>query len=137
MTTCILYILLICCSIDYNLEQAESDRLMPNLLKLRDDSAVDNENKEQRSNNRHPSLFGLYPLLDRGEAKETRSPAPPPSEHKGLRLHVKVSELRWCSVHIVCMIYLNDTAMDPPSPPPLFAFSFSTWLNGNSFTAIT
>lgn len=101
--------LLIFCSIDYNLEQAESDRLMPNLLELRDDSSVDQENKEQRSINRHPSLFGLYPLLDRGEAKETRSPAPPPSEHKGLRLHVKVSELRWllCSYCLYIMVFFS------------------------------
>lgn len=90
-------VLLVCVcvySIDYNLEAAESDKLMLNLLELREDSAVDQENAEQRSSGRHPSLFGLYPLLDRGEAKETRSPAPPPSEHKGLRLHVKVSELK-------------------------------------------
>ena len=72
----------------------ESDKLMKNLLEFREDSVVDKENAERRLNSRHPSLFGLYPLLDRGEAKETRSPAPPPSEHKGLRLHVKVSELR-------------------------------------------
>ena len=81
-------------SVDYNLDMAESDNLMLNLLELREDSAVDEENTEQRSTGRHPALFGLYPLLDRGEAKETRTPAPPPCEHKGLRLHVKVSELR-------------------------------------------
>lgn len=77
------------------MDAAESDNLMLNLLELREDSAVDQENKEGRASGRHPSLFGLYPLVDRGEAKETRTPAPPPSEHKGLRLHVKVSELRY------------------------------------------
>ena len=81
-------------SIDYNLEAAESNHLMLNLLDVGEDSAVDQDNSEKRATGRHHSLFGLYPLLDRGEAKETRNPVPPPSEHKGLRLHVKVSELR-------------------------------------------
>ena len=81
-------------SIDYNLEAAESNNLMLDLLDVHEDAAVDRENSEKRANGRHHSLFGLYPLLDRGEAKETRNPVPPPSEHKGLKLHVKVSELR-------------------------------------------
>lgn len=81
------------------MEAAEHDNLLLNLLELREDSAVDQENADQRASGRHPSLFGLYPLLDRGEAKETRSPAPPPSEHRGLRLHVKASELR-------CFMYM-------------------------------
>lgn len=82
-------------SIDYNLEAAESNKLMLDLLEHREEPEVDHENTEKRSSGRHHSLFGLYPLLDRGEAKETRSPVAPPSEHKGLRLLVKVSELRY------------------------------------------
>ena len=101
-------------SIDYNLEAAESDSLMLNLLELREDSAVDHENAEQRSSGRHPSLFGLYPLLDRGEAKETRSPAPPPSEHKGLRLHVKVSELK-CVQHVIYRNSQKNFVVKQPS----------------------
>lgn len=76
------------------MEAAESNNLMLDLLDVHEDAAVDRENSEKRANGRHHSLFGLYPLLDRGEAKETRNPVPPPSEHKGLKLHVKVSELR-------------------------------------------
>ena len=102
------------CSIDYNLEAAESDHLMLNLLELREDSAVDQENAEQRANSRHPSLFGLYPLLDRGEAKETRNPAPPPSEHKGLRLHVKVSELKYIyAVQCIALLVYSCNILSP------------------------
>ena len=56
---------------------------------------VDRENVRSRSENRHPSLFGLYPLPNREHAKENRIPAPPPAEAQGLKLHVKVSELRF------------------------------------------
>lgn len=84
------------CSVDYNLDQAESDTLLLELLDIHDDMhiEVDKENQKNRSENRHPSLFGLYPLPNREEAKENRLPAPPPSESQGLKLHVKVSELR-------------------------------------------
>ena len=81
-------------SIDYNLEAAESNNLLLDLLESHDDVEVDKENTSKRGSGRHHSLFGLYPLLDRGEAKETRSPVSPPAEHKGLRLLVKVSELK-------------------------------------------
>ena len=79
---------------DYNLEAAESDKLLLDLLEMRDDSEVDRENQARRTSHRHASLFGLYPLPDREEAKENRTPSLPPSEHQGLRLLVKVSELR-------------------------------------------
>lgn len=79
---------------DYNLEFAESDKLLPELLEQRDDADVDQENAERRTANRHAALFGLYPLPDREVAKEHRPPALPPSEHQGLRLLVKISELR-------------------------------------------
>lgn len=83
-------------SVDYNLDQAESDTLLLELLDIHDDMhiEVDKENQKSRSENRHPSLFGLYPLPNREEAKENRLPAPPPAESQGLKLHVKVSELR-------------------------------------------
>ena len=79
---------------DYNLEAAESDSLLLDYLEYRDDSDVDAENKSKRASNRHPSLFGLYPLPDRRDAKENRTPSLPPAEAQGLRLHVKVSELK-------------------------------------------
>ena len=82
-------------SVDYNLDQAESDELLLELLEERDDMEVDRDNIRSRSENRHPSLFGLYPLPNREEAKENRLPAPPPAEAQGLKLHVKVSELRF------------------------------------------
>ena len=56
---------------------------------------VDHDNLRSRSENRHPSLFGLYPLPNREDAKENRLPVPPPAEAQGLKLHVKVSELRF------------------------------------------
>ena len=80
------------------MEAAESNNLMLDLLDAHEDVDVDRENSEKRASGRHHSLFGLYPLLERGEAKETRNTVPPPSEHRGLRLHVKVSELRYCKV---------------------------------------
>jgi hypothetical protein len=82
-------------NVDYNLDQAESDSLLLELLDEHDDMEVDKENLKSRSENRHPSLFGLYPLPNREEAKENRLPAPPPAECPGLKLHVKVSELRF------------------------------------------
>ena len=81
---------------DYNLEAAESDDLLVELLEATDDADVDLVNMSARTKNRHPSLYGLYPLPDRRDARENRTPAPPPSEAQGLRLHIKVSELR-CS----------------------------------------
>ena len=81
-------------SVDYNLDQADSDTLLLELLEIHDDIEVDKENLKSRSTNRHPSLFGLYPLPSREEAKENRVPAPQPAEYQGLRLLVKVSELR-------------------------------------------
>lgn len=80
--------------VDYNLDAAESDDLILEYLQFREDSDVDAENESKRGDKRHPSLFGLYPLPDRRDAKENRTPAPPPSEAQGLRLHVKVSELK-------------------------------------------
>ena len=80
--------------VDYNLDAAESDDLLLEYLEIREDSDVDAENKLLRADKRHPSLFGLYPLPDRRDSKENRTPAPPPSEAQGLRLHVKVSELK-------------------------------------------
>ena len=80
--------------VDYNLEAAESDELLLDYLESHEDSDVDAENTATRANKRYPSLFGLYPLPDRRDSKENRTPAPPPSEAQGLRLHVKVSELK-------------------------------------------
>ena len=80
--------------VDYNLEAAESDKLLLSLLEVRDDADVDKENADLRHSNRHASLFGLYPLPDRRDAPENRTPATPPAEHQGLRLLIKVSELR-------------------------------------------
>lgn len=82
-------------NVDYNLEAAESDALLLDMLESREDSEVDEENQQLRTSNRHPSLFGLYPLPEREDAKENRTPTLPPSEHQGLRLLVKVSELRF------------------------------------------
>lgn len=80
--------------VDYNLDAAESDTLLLDYLEPREDGVVDAENETMRAEKRHPSLFGLFPLPDRRDAKENRTPAPPPSEAQGLRLHVKVSELK-------------------------------------------
>ena len=94
-------------SVDYNLEAAESDKLLLDLLEVRDDAEVDQENSGQRSTNRHPSLFGLYPLPHRGDARENRTPAPPPSEHQGLQLLVKVSELRYFKCTIILYLFCS------------------------------
>lgn len=83
------------CRVDYNLEAAESDKLLLSLLEVKDDADVDKDNTTLRTSNRHCSLFGLYPLPDRRDAPENRTPSLPPSEHQGLRLLIKVSELRY------------------------------------------
>ena len=48
-----------------------------------------------RARDRYTKLFGLYPLPGRDTALETRFPAPLPLEHHGLKILVKVVELRW------------------------------------------
>ena len=107
-------------SVDYNLDQAESDPLLLELLDEHDDMEVDRDNLRSRSENRHPSLFGLYPLPSREEAKENRLPAPPPAEAQGLKLHVKVSELR--SVFVVVTMY---TCMYTCT---LYMYMYCTWV---------
>ncbi len=77
------------------MDAAESDKLLLELLEIHDDADVDVDNKAMRSEKRHPALFGLYPLPDLRDARENRTPAPPPSEAQALRLHVKVSELKY------------------------------------------
>ena len=79
---------------EYILESAESDKLLLNLLEPVKERAMDEENFKERAANRHPALFGLYPLPGREEALENRTPTIPPSEHEGIKLLVKISELR-------------------------------------------
>lgn len=81
-------------SVEYNLESAESDTLLLNLLDQVEEAALDEQNHMERSSNRYPALFGLYPLPGREDALENRTPALPPSEHEGIKLLVKISELR-------------------------------------------
>lgn len=78
------------------MDQAESDMLLLELLETHDDMCieVDKERLKNLSENRHPSLFGLYPLPNREDAKENRLPAPHPAESQGLKLLVKVTELK-------------------------------------------
>ena len=74
--------------------EADPDKLLVDLLQSKDEAELDRENQAGRSMDRHPSLFGLYPLPDRRDLKENRAAAAPPSEHQGVRLLVKVSELK-------------------------------------------
>ena len=48
-----------------------------------------------RQYDRYTKLFGLYPLPSRDSVLETRTPAPLPQEQHGLRVLVKVIDLRW------------------------------------------
>ena len=64
------------------------------LLDQVDEVVLDEENYKERAGNRHPALFGLYPLPGREESLENRTPVLPPSEHEGIKLLVKISELR-------------------------------------------
>ncbi|KAL5487361.1 hypothetical protein EMCRGX_G019952 [Ephydatia muelleri] len=82
-------------NVDYNLVEAESDKLLSDLLQVKDEAELDRENQAGRAMDRYPSLFGLYPLPDRRDLKENRAAAAPPSEHQGVRLLVKVSELKF------------------------------------------
>ena len=69
-------------------------------LRVKDHVAVDQENAKLRNESHYPSLFGLYPLLSRSESFETRTPVPPPTEHTGLRILVKVPELRYTYMYM-------------------------------------
>ena len=90
---------------EYNLESAESDKLLLNLLEPVKERAMDEENFKERAANRHPALFGLYPLPGREEALENRTPAIPPSEHEGIKLLVKISELR-SVLNNICLVII-------------------------------
>lgn len=82
-------------NVDYNLDGAESDKLLLDLLLPVDYVEMDELNESERMANRHPSLFGLYPLLGSEEALENRTPSLPPMENESLRLLIKISELRF------------------------------------------
>lgn len=59
-----------------------------------EDHVVDELNEKEREANRHPTIFGLYPLPKRDEALENRTPTVPPMENDVLKLLVKISDLR-------------------------------------------
>ena len=95
-------------SVEYNLDSAESDKVLMDLLEQKDEQEMDKENAEERSTSRNISLFGLYPLPDREYLKENRNPATPPTEHQGIRLLVKISELRYAYIHAcTCTMYCD------------------------------
>ena len=48
-----------------------------------------------RQRDRYTKVFGLYALPSRDSVLETRAPAPLPQEQHGLRVLVKVMDLRW------------------------------------------
>ena len=85
-------------SVDYNLDDAESDDLLLDLLESVDDLLVDDHNLKERETNRHPTLFGLYPLPRREESLENRTPANPPTENEVLKLLIKISDLKYVNV---------------------------------------
>ena len=79
---------------DYNLDDAESDDLLLDLLQPVVEQVVDDHNEKVRATNRHPTLFGLYPLPKRDESLENRTPGHPPMEPEGLKLLIKISDLK-------------------------------------------
>ena len=100
------FILPICpFSVEDILESAESDKLLLSLLEPVKERVMDEENYKERAANRHPTLFGLYPLPGREEALENRTPGIPPSEHEGIKLLVKISELR-SALSIICVVII-------------------------------
>ena len=79
----------------YDLESSESDALLYDLLTPpQDDRAMDETNRMARKEKRFSSLFSLCQLPDREELIETRQPAPIPDEPEGLKVLIKVSELK-------------------------------------------
>ena len=91
---------------EYNLETADSDKLLLNLLEQADEVSIDEQNLKDRTANRHPALFGLYPLPGREDSLENRTPTVPPSEHEGVKLLVKISELRYILYIYQVSVYL-------------------------------
>lgn len=79
----------------YDLESSESDAVLPHLLvQPLDDRDMDEANQLARQEKRFSSLFSLCQLPDREELIETRQPAPIPDEPEGLKVLIKVSDLR-------------------------------------------
>ena len=79
----------------YDLESSESDAVLPDLLvPPLDDRDLDEANRMARQEKRFSSLFSLCQLPDREELIETRQPAPIPDEPEGLKVLIKVSDLR-------------------------------------------
>ena len=60
-----------------------------------DDRIMDEKNRLERQAHRFNSLFSLFQLPDREDLVETRQPAPIPDEPEGLKILVKVSELKF------------------------------------------
>ena len=79
----------------YDLEATENDPLKLSLLEPPlDEHEMDETNRRNRQVPRFSSLFSLYQLPDREDLIETRQPAPVPDEPEGLKILVKVSDLR-------------------------------------------
>jgi hypothetical protein len=79
----------------YDLEATENDPLKHSLLEPPlDDHEMDETNRRNRQVPRFSSLFSLYQLPDREELIETRQPAPIPDEPEGLKILIKISDLR-------------------------------------------
>ena len=77
------------------MESSESDALLHDLLiPPLDERDMDDANRMARKEKRFSSLFSLCQLPDREELIETRQPAPIPDEPEGLKVLIKVSELK-------------------------------------------
>ena len=79
----------------YDLDSSESDALFPELLvQTEEDRDMDESNRVARQEKRFSSLFSLCQLPDREDLIETRQPAPIPDEPEGLKVLIKVSDLK-------------------------------------------
>jgi len=71
-----------------------------------------------RQRDRYTKLFGLYTLPSRDGVLETRTPAPLPQEQHGLRVLVKVMDLRWAWLYLwgvatFCKLCRLEAAFEP------------------------
>ncbi|XP_078656490.1 dedicator of cytokinesis protein 7-like isoform X1 [Branchiostoma floridae x Branchiostoma belcheri] len=79
----------------FDLQNSQSDPLIPSLLDRLPAEEIDRQNEQQRVEGRHNNIFTVFPYNDEEEPLEKRAIAEVPKEHFGHRLLVKCLTLKF------------------------------------------
>ncbi|XP_035698985.1 dedicator of cytokinesis protein 7-like isoform X3 [Branchiostoma floridae] len=79
----------------FDLQNSQSDPLIPSLLDRFPAEEIDRQNEQQRVEGRHNNIFTVFPYNDEEEPLEKRAIAEVPKEHFGHRLLVKCLTLKF------------------------------------------